>query len=191
MALFTIYVASILFIDNHLSCSCGGIIEELSPRKHVLFNSACVVLSGMAILMARKQDATIRFNWLTRGSTVALFLLVGWTLCSAFSAPLTIKTGMEGRLLPSFDLLLTDSVTHLNTADIPSGKPIIVIGFSPTCGHCGAETEEIVKHISQLKDTRIYFLSSASITQMRGFTATSNWGNTLTSIWGEIPTIRS
>jgi hypothetical protein len=169
MALFTLYVVIILFMDDHLSCSCGGIVEELSPKQHVLFNSACVILCGIAILMARKKYPNLQFMRLTRVSSIALFLIIGWTLFTAFSAPATEKTGMEGRLMPPFTLLLTDSTTRLNSTDIPSGNPIIVIGFSPTCTHCGKETDDIVKNIAQFKDTRIYFVTPYPFNEMKGF----------------------
>lgn len=169
MAIFTIYVIAILFMDSHLSCSCGGIIEELSPKQHVLFNSACVILSAVAILIRRRGQLTWKFRWVTGTSTILLFAIVGWTLFTAFSAPATIKTGLEGRLLPSFDLLLTDSATHLNTADIPTGEPVIVIGFSPWCRHCQAETRDIVKNIRKLKNTRIYYVTAYPFGQMKLF----------------------
>ena len=169
MSLFTIYVIVLLVIDDHLSCSCGGIIEELSPRQHVLFNTACVILSAVAIVIERRQVLSARFRWTTTTSTLCLFLLVGWTLFTAFTAPPTIKTGMEGRLLPKFDLLLTDSATHLNTTDIPIGQPVIVVGFSPYCIHCQAETRDLIKHMQQLKNTRIYFVTAFPFRPMKEF----------------------
>ena len=169
MSLFTIYVIVLLVIDDHLSCSCGGIIEELSPRQHVLFNTACVILSAVAIVIERRQVLSARFRWMTTTSTLCLFLLVGWTLFTAFTAPPTIKTGMEGRLLPKFDLLLTDSATHLNTTDIPIGQPVIVIGFSPYCIHCQAETRDLIKHMQQLKNTRICFVTAFPFGPMKEF----------------------
>lgn len=169
MFLFTIYVVIILFMDSHLSCSCGGIVEELSPKQHVLFNSACVVLCGLAIWMTRNRQPDRRFKWTTRASSIALFLVIGWTLFTAFSAPSMVKTGMEGRLMPSFNLLLEDSSTRLSSAEIPAGKPIIVIGFSPTCKHCGKETDDIIKHIDQFKNTPIYFVTPYPFKEMRGF----------------------
>ena len=169
MVLFTGYVISILLIDNQLSCSCGGIVENLSPGQHIVFNSACILLSGVAIWVARKQIPTMRFNWLTSSLSLGLFLLLGWTLFSAFTAPAIAKTGKEGRLLPSFDLLLTDSSTYLNTAEIPTGRSFVVIGFSPFCTHCQAETQDIVKHIEQLKNTNIYFVTPFPFNTMKGF----------------------
>jgi hypothetical protein len=168
MGVFTVYVIAILFVDNHLSCSCGGIIEDLTPRQHVLFNIACVVLSLIGILLARRKQPTIRFQRLTGSTAIALFLVIGWALFSAFSSPYRVRTGMEGRLLPSFDLLLIDS-SYVNTKDIPTGKPLILIGFSPTCTHCGAEADDLLKNIDRLKDARIYFVTPFPYAQMRGF----------------------
>ncbi len=76
---------------------------------------------------------------------------------------------MEGRLLPAFDLLLPDSTTRLNTADIPTGQPVIVIGFSPWCTHCQAETRDIIKHMDQFKNTRIYYVTAYPFDQMKIF----------------------
>ena len=169
MTLFTAYVTALLFIDSHLSCSCGGIIEDLSPKQHLLFNSACVILSIVGIVVIRRQQPTARFKWLTATSTLSLFLMVGLTLFAAFTAPPTIKTGMEGRLLPSFDLLLPDSTTHLNTSDIPSGKPMIFIGFSPICIHCQQLTGDIINHIDQFKSVQIYFVTTFPFINMKGY----------------------
>lgn len=169
MLLFTLYVTTILFMDNHISCSCGGIVEDLSPKQHIIFNSACLILSLIGISIARRKQPATRVKWLTGASTISLLMVVGWILFSAFSAPASVKTGFEGRMLPSFQVLLTDSTTYLNTADIPTGKPFVVIGFSPICKHCGAETADIIKHIEEFKDIHIYYVTPFPIPQINGF----------------------
>jgi hypothetical protein len=169
MSLFTIYMLSVFFWDSHISCSCGGIIEELTPQQHIVFNSACVILSIIGILAVRRQQPTRSFQWLTSGSALCLFLLVGWTLFTAFSAPAKEKTGFEGRELPVFNILLPDSVSHFNTADIPSGQPFIVFGFSPLCTHCQAETRDIIKHMDQLKNVKIYYVTAEKFHDMKMF----------------------
>jgi thiol-disulfide isomerase/thioredoxin len=169
MACFTIYVIIIYFIDHHLSCSCGGIVEQLSLRQHIFFNSACVVLGVVAISALRTSMATPRVGWFASSTAGVLLLLIGWTIFAAFSVPASIKTGYEGRLMPSFDLLLTDGTTHLNTADIPLGKPVIVIGFSPWCPHCQAETRIILKNIQQFKNVQIYYVTEYSFSEMQLF----------------------
>jgi hypothetical protein len=169
MTLFTIYVVIILSMDNHLSCSCGGIIEELSPKQHVLFNSACAVLAGIGIQLQRKQQPSKRFRWLTGTTAIGLFLILGWSLFSAFTAPASEKTGMEGRLLPAFNILLADSVTQFNTANIPAGQPFIVIEFSPWCTHCQAETLDIIGHMQTFKHLPIYYLTPYPFGEMKMF----------------------
>jgi thiol-disulfide isomerase/thioredoxin len=169
MTTFTVYVVVILFMDNHLACSCGGIIEELSPRQHVLFNSACVALSTVAIVVERRQQPTSNFSWMTGTSTIGLFAVVGWMLFTAFTSPARVKTGMEGRLLPPLDFFMVDSVTHFNTAQIPTGQPFIVIGFSPWCTHCQAETRDILKHMQLFRNTNIYYVTPYPFWQMKQF----------------------
>lgn len=171
MTLFTGYVAWILLMDSHISCSCGGIIEDLSPKQHILFNSSCIILSLIGIIVYRRQEPTPRFRWVTTSSALVLFLLLGWALSTAFTTHGPEKTGMEGRLLPSFNLLLPDSVTYLNTNDIPTGKPVIVIGFDPYCTHCQQETRDIVKNIRQFKDMRIYWATPYQFKDMMKFSS--------------------
>src|ERR1700753_1057262 len=38
MCVFTIYFLYVVLIVHALSCSCGGIIADLSPKQHLLFN---------------------------------------------------------------------------------------------------------------------------------------------------------
>ncbi|HVU95498.1 MAG TPA: MauE/DoxX family redox-associated membrane protein [Puia sp.] len=169
MTAFTVYVVIILLIDNELTCSCGGIIEELTPKQHVAFNSACVILAVIGILALRKQQPTRNFRRLTHSSALALFALVTWFLVSAFRQPSFEKTGLEGRLIPSIPLQLTDSTTWLKTENIPAGKPFIVLGFSPWCVHCQALTVDIKQHINNFKDIPIYYITPDRFKNMRTF----------------------
>lgn len=50
---FTIYVAALIAFDDNLPCSCGGIIELLSWRGHLIFNGLCCLLAATAILLNR------------------------------------------------------------------------------------------------------------------------------------------
>ena len=171
MAIFTIYVIALFFINSYLSCSCGGIIEQLSPKQHIIFNSSCVVLSVIAISILSKQahTRTKRFVWITSSSTACLLLLLAALLATSFTKPVAIKTGLEGKPLPPFDMLLIDNVTHLNTAAIPQGKPFVIIGFAPFCRHCQDETKDIIAHIEQFKDIDIYYVSSEPLQDMNLF----------------------
>ena len=169
MSLFTLYVIIIFFVDSRLSCSCGGIIEQLTPKQHIFFNSACVVLSALAIALHKRAQPSPRFRWFAGTTTIALFLLVGWALFAAFTAPATVRTGLEGREIPKVNLQLVDSTTYMNTADIPSGQALVVIGFSPWCVHCQDLTRDIIHNIDQFKNIRIYYLTTASFNDMKLF----------------------
>jgi len=74
--------------------------------------------------------------------------------------------------LPSFDVLLEDSLTHFNTQQIPQGKYSLLIYFSPDCEHCRAQAESLLANIKALKDVQIYFLTAAPISELRSFSQT-------------------
>ncbi len=169
MVAFTIYVLIIIHIDDNISCSCGGIIENLSPRVHIFFNMIAVGLAAIGIWAARRHNSTLYFRRIT--SLTALLLLGGatWIILIAAKAPKKTITGMEGRLLPKFNLLLADSVTQFNTADIPTGKPFIMVGFSPWCPHCQMEMVDIIGHIQRFGDTTVYYVTSFPYHDMKMF----------------------
>jgi thiol-disulfide isomerase/thioredoxin len=76
---------------------------------------------------------------------------------------------MSDQVLPSFDLLEVDSTTQFHTKDIPSGRPILLMYFSPDCEHCQHETEDIIKNMDSLKRVRIVMLTSLPFDKMKTF----------------------
>lgn len=55
MVLFTGYIALLLATSDHLPCSCGGIIEQLSWKQHLLFNGIFIGLDAFAIRLLLQQ----------------------------------------------------------------------------------------------------------------------------------------
>src|SRR5665647_1513697 len=45
LMIFTIYISGMLLSGKHLPCSCGGVIQQLSWRQHLLFNLFFIILS--------------------------------------------------------------------------------------------------------------------------------------------------
>lgn len=80
-----------------------------------------------------------------------------------------LKTGLEGRALPTFKLLLPDSTTFFNPADVPEGSPVVLFYFSPRCPYCHAQMEDIINNISSLQNIQFYLLTSFPFEQWGDF----------------------
>ncbi|HEY8897946.1 MAG TPA: thioredoxin family protein [Niastella sp.] len=78
-------------------------------------------------------------------------------------------TGQEGKPLPSFNILLSDSVTNLDTKDIPGNKPVALLLFGPHCPYSKAQVEEIVSNINTLKNIQFYLFTERPFAQMIEF----------------------
>ena len=89
-------------------------------------------------------------------------------LFSCHNRPI-LKTGMEGKLMPAFDITLIDSITHLNTSKIDTGIPVILFFFSPNCPYCQAQTKDMLKNSEDFKKYRMFFLTTSSYRQLKGY----------------------
>ena len=74
-----------------------------------------------------------------------------------------------GAFFPSFEMLLADSTTRLNTSTIKEGQPIVLLYFSPDCEHCQKETESILQHMSAMKDAQFYFVTNDPFDRLKDF----------------------
>lgn len=79
------------------------------------------------------------------------------------------KTGMEGKRLPEFSLLLVDSTTWINTKDIPPGKPSVFFLFSPECPYCKSQMSKIINDIESLNGLSIYAITPWPIKDAKQF----------------------
>ena len=59
MSLFTFYILAILNFSDYIPCSCGGILENLSWRDHLIFNILFILLAIIAIGLYPKLTTTI------------------------------------------------------------------------------------------------------------------------------------
>lgn len=57
--------------------------------------------------------------------------------------------------LPTFTALQTDSV-YTNDKKIPANKPVVIVYFSPTCGHCQLTAQRFGEKMKEMKN--IYFV---------------------------------
>jgi uncharacterized membrane protein YphA (DoxX/SURF4 family) len=56
MVMFTAYIISILNFSDYIPCSCGGILEKLGWKEHLVFNVGFVLLGIVGIILHSKID---------------------------------------------------------------------------------------------------------------------------------------
>ncbi len=71
--------------------------------------------------------------------------------------------------IPPFDLLQTDSSTHLTRDNILKKHNTLIMFFSPDCPHCQHQTEDILAFIEKLKDVQIVMATYQPFEEMVGF----------------------
>jgi uncharacterized membrane protein YphA (DoxX/SURF4 family) len=59
MTLFTGYIIYILIFNDRLPCTCGGVLEALSWKQHLLLNIFLVGLALTAIIIRRKSSPNL------------------------------------------------------------------------------------------------------------------------------------
>src|SRR5258706_3507225 len=96
----------------------------------------------------------------------ALFITV---ILSAQSRADTTAPFKRLPTVPSFKLLQTDSATVLTKDILKKNRPVLVILFNPECEHCKHETEEIIKHIDELRKVQIIMAAIAQYGKMKEF----------------------
>lgn len=63
MTSFTIYIAATLAFSEHIPCSCGGIIAELSWTQHLIFNTVFIGLAITGIILTHKILKDQKMQW--------------------------------------------------------------------------------------------------------------------------------
>lgn len=56
MVAFTAYVVAILGFSDFVPCSCGGILEKLGWKEHLVFNIGFVILAGSAVILDSRTN---------------------------------------------------------------------------------------------------------------------------------------
>lgn len=96
----------------------------------------------------------------------------------AITAPLYVLTGCSAKAvkpraaihtLPSFSILLLDTLTRVTSGQMSVGHPIVLMYFDPACEHCQLLTKMIKRNIDSFPDIRIYLLTPSSYEQVKYF----------------------
>jgi len=86
-------------------------------------------------------------------------------LCSIFLAGLA----QLGKL-PPFKMVKADGAIF-RAQQLPVGKPIVIIYFSPECDHCTAMMKELVTRTADLKTASVAFVTFLSVDAVKSFTS--------------------
>ncbi len=70
--------------------------------------------------------------------------------------------------IPEFAILQPDS-TWFTNKQLPENKPLVIIYFSPDCGHCQMAAGEFVKGMDKLKGVELVWVSYHSPDQIKEF----------------------
>ena len=82
----------------------------------------------------------------------------------------TLAPFQRSNAIPTFSLQQPDSSWFFNTS-LQEKKPVLILYFSPDCGHCQLETDEILAHIAQLQNLQIVMVTSRPFEEMAKFAA--------------------
>ena len=70
--------------------------------------------------------------------------------------------------IPIFSIQVPDSTWFFNT-DLVKKKPVLILYFSPDCGHCQLELEHIIAKMNEMKKLQIVMITSRSFQDMSDF----------------------
>ena len=62
MMIFTTYIIVILNFSPYIPCSCGGVLEALGWKEHLIFNSFFIGVAFIGILIERKRKHDFNYN---------------------------------------------------------------------------------------------------------------------------------
>jgi thioredoxin-related protein len=104
-----------------------------------------------------------------RVQTVAcLFMAIAWMACQE-EKPHQIKTGMEGKPMPSFAIQLLDSISYLHSDNLPNDKNLVLFYFKPTCPFCRAQMRDMLNNIEYFKDKELCILTNEDLRGAKSF----------------------
>ena len=55
MVMFTTYIICILTLSLYIPCSCGGVLEKLGWKEHLIFNIVFIILAAVAVLISYRK----------------------------------------------------------------------------------------------------------------------------------------
>ena len=106
---------------------------------------------------------------------ILLLLIIAATINSIYAQDFdTIPPYQKDSLhIPEFTVLRTDS-SYTNDKIIPKDKPVVIIYFSPSCGHCQLTADEFSKKMQDMKDIYFVWVSYYPLPEIKEFAKNFN-----------------
>ncbi|MBK8685097.1 MAG: hypothetical protein IPN26_08890 [Bacteroidetes bacterium] len=79
-----------------------------------------------------------------------------------FSANYEKPKAAPGAPLLEFNVVGHDEKLYYSR-DIPFGKPVVLVLFNPSCGHCAEVAQKIKAHINQFLDVQFVFITGLNL----------------------------
>ena len=79
-----------------------------------------------------------------------------------------ISAQMNSQSVPPFKMTLSNS-NIFNAADLPKGKPLVLIYFDPDCDHCQKLMTELFKKIKSFKKAEMVLITFKPVTEVAAF----------------------
>ena len=96
--------------------------------------------------------------------SIKYLVVVGVLLYTSFTTSLHAQAGK----LPPFRVLQTNGKVF-KAQDLPIGKPIVIIYFSPDCDHCDVMTKEMMKQPEKYKKASVAMVTYLPVDQVGKF----------------------
>lgn len=80
----------------------------------------------------------------------------------------TIPPFQKDSMLPVFSIMQTDS-SWFNNLNLPKDKPVVILYFSPECGHCQLTAHEYMKDAKRFKDVFFVWVSYQPMEEIKTF----------------------
>lgn len=80
----------------------------------------------------------------------------------------TIAPYQKTPYIPSFKIQTPDK-SFFSKADLQTGKPTLILYFSPDCGHCQLETESLLSKMKEFNNLQVVMVTSRPFDDMVNF----------------------
>lgn len=80
----------------------------------------------------------------------------------------TLAAYQKNPTIPPFSIQMPDS-SWFSKVNLQAKKPTLILYFSPDCGHCQLETEEVISKMKELNNLQIVMVTSRPFEDMANF----------------------